>query len=61
MFVKIGDVLSAAQPLNAANILVHALKSIVDGNDSNCVQLLNAAKKEVTFEVVPINLTCFKL
>lgn len=61
VFVKIGDLLSAVQPENILPTFVHALKSIVDGNDSNCVQLLNAAKKEVTFEVVPINLTCFKL
>ena len=35
VFVKIGDVLSEKQPLNALYILVHALRSNVDGNDSN--------------------------
>ena len=35
VFVKIGDVLSEKQPLNALPILVHALRSNVDGNDSN--------------------------
>ena len=61
VFVKIGDTLSAIQLANILRVSVHALKSIVDGNDSNEVQLLNAAKQEITFEVVPINLTCFKL
>jgi len=61
VFVKIGDTLSAIQLANILRVSVHALKSIVDGNDSNEVLLLNAANQEVTFEVVPINLTCFKL
>jgi len=61
VFVKIGDTLSALHPTNILCVPVTALKSIVDGNDSNWVQLLNAANQVVTFEVVPINLTCFKL
>ena len=35
VFVKIGHILSDKQPLNVVDIVVFALRSNVDGNDSN--------------------------
>jgi hypothetical protein len=56
-----GTVFKVLQPLNIEFVAVHALRSIVNGTDSNAEQKLKACVNDVTLEVVPIKLIFFKL